>query len=375
MSIIVQKYGGSVLSDISKIRSIAGKIADLQAEGNKVVAVVSAMGNTTDDLIMLANSVSLNPPKREMDMLLSVGERISMSLLAMAIYETGKAKAISYTGSQVGIITDNHHSDAKIVAIQCDRIKKALDDGFAVIVAGFQGVSFEKEITTLGRGGSDTTALAIAAALNADRCDLIKEVPGLFTGDPSLLPEAMRIPELDYASVKNLSLGGARILKDDCIDLAEKYGIEIRVGDAKYQSIIKKWTEKPFFSLALKENMILIKVKTRDYVKLDIDEKEVYYIGDEVYIALDKANAKNIKINNAEIIDNVSMITGVGENIGILLEKAYNDKYIKKIEVAYQNHKMMKIIFISDEPKEILKRLHTIFAGFFNDSAKCDGCQ
>ena len=370
MSIIVQKYGGSVLSDISKIRSIAGKIADLQAEGNKVVAVVSAMGNATDDLIMLANSVSLNPPKREMDMLLSVGERISMSLLAMAIFETGKAKAISYTGSQVGIITDNHHSDAKIVAIQCDRIKKALDEGFAVIVAGFQGVSFEKEITTLGRGGSDTTALAIAAALNADRCDLIKEVPGLFTSDPSLLPEAMRIPEMDYESVKNLSLGGARILKDDCIDLAEKYGIEIRVGDAKYQSIIKKWTEKPFFSLALKEKMRLIKVKTADYLRMDIEEQEVYLVDDSVYIAADLSEAKNIMIDNAEITDNVSMITGVGENIGRLLKTAYNDKDISKIMVAYQNSKMMKIIFVSNEPKQILKRLHTVFADFFNDSVK-----
>ena len=370
MSIIVQKYGGSVLSDISKIRSIAANIAGLQAAGNKVVAVVSAMGNTTDDLVMLANSVSLNPPKREMDMLLSVGERISMSLLAMAIAETGKAKAISYTGSQVGIITDNHHSDAKIVAIQGDRIKNALNDGFAVIVAGFQGVSFEKEITTLGRGGSDTTALAIAAALGADRCDLIKEVPGFFTSDPAIIPEARRIPELDYASVRNLSLGGARILKDDCIELAEKYGIEIRVGDSNFQSTIKKWTEKPFFSLTLKENLRLLKLKLKDYIPSGIEEKEVYITGEDVYIVSDLPQTKDIGLERYDIIDDLSMITGVGDDIGELLSGAYKDIDIIKIEIAYRNGKILKIIFKSDKPKEVLKRLHQEFTDFFDSPTK-----
>jgi len=165
MSLIVQKYGGAALSHIGKIRQVANAIAQLYAQGNQIVVVVSAMGQITDDLVRLAYSVAKEPAKREMDMLLSVGERMSMSLMAMAIEDTGLAQAVSFTGSQVGIITDTRHTEARIVEIRSHRIQEALKAGKVVVVAGFQGVSLEKEITTLGRGGSDTTAVALAAAL------------------------------------------------------------------------------------------------------------------------------------------------------------------------------------------------------------------
>lgn len=360
MSLIVQKYGGAVLSDISKIRSVAALIADLQAAGNQLVVVVSAMGHTTDDLVRLANSVSRKPPRREMDMLLSVGERITMSLLAMAIEDTGRAKAVSYTGSQVGIITDNRHSDARIVAVRGDRINRALEAGLVVVVAGFQGVSFEKEITTLGRGGSDTTALALAAALGADRCDLIKEVPGVFTGDPTVIPEALPIPEMDYASARGISLGGARILKHQCIELAERYGIEIRVGEPENHTIIRRRTDEPFFSLALKENLVLYKgEKPDDLDGFSLDD-EVMVVNDKMILCSDDSSlVSSIDRSDFEIITGLSKITAVGEGVMNLPNWMAKDEGVKRIEYCSIQGNEAKIVFASSEPKAVLRRMHT----------------
>src|ERR671913_90007 len=195
MAIVVQKYGGSSVADVQKLRQVASRIMRTRDQGHNVVVVVSAMGDTTDELLTLAKQVSANPDRRELDMLLSAGERISMALLSMAIRELG-GNAISFTGSQSGIITNDRHVDARIIEVRPFRIQDELARGRIVVVAGYQGVSYKKEITTLGRGGSDTTAVAMAAALDAEYCEICSDVDGVYSADPRVVPSAQRIAML-----------------------------------------------------------------------------------------------------------------------------------------------------------------------------------
>src|SRR5262244_14252 len=204
MSIVVQKYGGSSVADVSKIRLVAARVMRTQAAGHDVVVVVSAMGDTTDELLTLAKQVSPNPDRRELDMLLSAGERISMTLLSMAIRELG-GDAISFTGSQSGIITNDRHVDARIIEVRPFRVQDELMHGRIVVVAGYQGVSYKKEVTTLGRGGSDTTAVAMAAALGAEWCEICSDVDGVYTADPRIVTSALRIPCLSYEETQELA--------------------------------------------------------------------------------------------------------------------------------------------------------------------------
>lgn len=227
MPLIVQKYGGSSLSSAERIKAVAARIVRSKRRGNKVVAVVSAMGDTTDDLVTLAKQVTPNPGQRELDMLLTAGERISMSLVAMAIAERGE-EAISFTGSQVGIITDSRHTRARILEIKADRLKQSLAQGKIAIVAGFQGVSLSREITTLGRGGSDTTAVALAAALEADLCEIYSDVAGVYTADPRLVPEARRLASISYDEMLELASSGAQVLHPRAAGLAARHRIPVR---------------------------------------------------------------------------------------------------------------------------------------------------
>lgn len=229
MSIIVQKYGGSSVADPDKIRGVARRIVDTRAQGHQVVVVVSAMGKTTDSLLNLARQVAPEPGRRELDMLLSVGERISMSLLSMAINELGQ-KAISFTGSQSGIITDTSHVNARILEVRPVRILEALRQGKIVIVAGYQGVSLEKEVTTLGRGGSDTSAIALAAALNAEYCEICSDVDGVYSSDPREIPEASRISELHHNEMLELAVAGAKVLNAEAVAYARAQGIVIHAA-------------------------------------------------------------------------------------------------------------------------------------------------
>ena len=231
MSLIVQKYGGSSLATIERIREVASRIAQKKKEGNDLVIVVSAMGNSTDDLLQLAHQVTDSPHKRELDMLLSAGERISMSLLSMALHAIGQC-SISFTGSQSGIVTDNEHTQAKIVEVKADRIKEELQQGKIVIVAGFQGVSTTKEVTTLGRGGSDVTAVALAVALNAARCELYKDVDGVYTQDPKLAIHAKKLERCNYDVVLNMVAQGSQLLHVEAIKLAEKYSLPLYVASS-----------------------------------------------------------------------------------------------------------------------------------------------
>ena len=229
MGIIVQKYGGSSLSDATAIKRVARRIIEAKKAGNDVVVVVSAMGDTTDDLIELAEGVSPRPPAREMDMLLTAGERISMAVVSMAINDLGYS-ARSFTGSQAGVITDAVHGKAKIIDVTPGRIVEALGNGHIVIVAGFQGVSGDtKEITTLGRGGSDTTAVALAAALDAEVCEIYTDVDGVFTADPRIVPAAHKLDRVSYEEMLEMAASGAKILHLRCVEYARRYDIPIHV--------------------------------------------------------------------------------------------------------------------------------------------------
>ncbi|MCD6639656.1 MAG: aspartate kinase [Nocardioides sp.] len=229
MGIVVQKYGGSSLADADAIKRVARRIVEVKKAGHDVVVAVSAMGDTTDDLLDLANGVSPLPPAREMDMLLTAGERISMALVAMAISDLGFT-ARSFTGSQAGVITDAVHGKAKIIDVTPGRITQAIGEGHIVIVAGFQGVSADtKEITTLGRGGTDTTAVALAAALDADVCEIYTDVDGVFTADPRIVPAARKLDRVSYEEMLELAACGAKILHLRCVEYARRYDMPIHV--------------------------------------------------------------------------------------------------------------------------------------------------
>ena len=229
MGLIVQKYGGSSVADAEGLKRVANRIVATKKAGHQVVVVVSAMGDTTDELIDLANQVSPMPHGRELDMLLTAGERISMALLAMAIGNLGH-EAQSFTGSQAGVITDSKHGAARIIDVTPGRIKHALDEGAIAIVAGFQGISQDtKDITTLGRGGSDTTAVALAAALEADVCEFYTDVDGVFTADPRVVPSARKLKTVTYEEMLELAASGAKVLHLRCVEYARRFDLPIHV--------------------------------------------------------------------------------------------------------------------------------------------------
>jgi aspartate kinase len=228
MSLVVQKYGGTSVGDADRIRAVADHVARTRRAGHDVVVVVSAMGKTTDQLVRLANDVSAVQPAREVDMLLSSGERISMSLLCMALAELG-VEATSYTGSQAGIITDAVHTRAKIMEIKADRLRATLDGGGVPVVAGFQGMSVERNVTTMGRGGSDTTAVALAAVLAADVCEIYTDVPGVFTADPRIVPEARKLARVSYEEMLEISATGGRVLMLRSVEFARNHQVALHV--------------------------------------------------------------------------------------------------------------------------------------------------
>jgi aspartate kinase len=228
VALIVQKFGGTSVADPDRIRAVAEHVAFTRRHGNDVVVVVSAMGKTTDNLISLANQVSRTQPGRELDMLLTTGERISMSLVCMALADVG-VEAVSFTGSQVGIITDTVHTKAKILDVRGDRVREALAAGKVCVVAGFQGVSTANEITTLGRGGSDTTAVALAAALGADSCEIYTDVTGVFSADPRLVPQARKLAHLTFDEMLEMAAAGSKVLALRSVEFARNHSVPIQV--------------------------------------------------------------------------------------------------------------------------------------------------
>ena len=231
VALIVQKYGGTSVADPDRMRAVAENVAFTRRHGHDVVVVPSAMGKTTDNLIKLANDVSNTQPGREMDMLITTGERISMSLLCMALADLG-IDAVSFTGSQVGIITDTVHRKAKILEVKGDRVREALAAGKVCVVAGFQGVSTEKEITTLGRGGSDTTAVALAAALGADSCEIYTDVTGVFSADPRIVPQARKLAHVNFDEMLEMAGAGSKVLALRSVEFARNHNVPIHVRSA-----------------------------------------------------------------------------------------------------------------------------------------------
>ncbi|MFZ3103001.1 MAG: aspartate kinase [Desulfitobacteriaceae bacterium] len=233
--LVVQKYGGSSVANPERIRFVAQRVAQVHAQGHSIVVVVSAMGDTTDELIKLVQEITPNPADREMDVLLSTGEQISMSLLAMALKELDKP-VITLTGAQAGIKTDNSHTKAKILEINSLRLEKELKLGKIIIVAGFQGINLANDITTLGRGGSDTTAVALAAALKAELCEIYTDVDGVYTTDPRVVPDAQKLKEISYEEMLELASLGAGVLHPRSVELAMEYGIPLHVRSSFNQN-------------------------------------------------------------------------------------------------------------------------------------------
>lgn len=249
--LIVQKYGGATVADPQKIKQVASRLRELHNDGTKVVAVVSAMGKTTNQLIELANQVSSHPNRRELDMLLTTGERVTMALLSMALHDQG-VPAISFTGSQAGIFTDESHVNAFITDIKAHRVDEALQNNKVVVLAGYQGVSPKtKEITTLGRGGTDTTAVAITAYLNADRCEILKDVPAVFTADPNLVKDAKVLQTLTYDQMLEMTFWGAKVLHYRSVELAKQKKVTLYIGPAHQKNsegtLVSEDTEKKMF--------------------------------------------------------------------------------------------------------------------------------
>jgi len=247
MSLVVQKYGGTSVADLDCLRRVAERVVARRKAGDRVVVVVSAMGATTDHLTRLAHRLTGNPARRELDMLLTAGERQTMALLSLAIIERG-CEAVSFTGSQVGIITDRFHSDARIQEIRCDRLRDALRRGRVPIVAGFQGVSLDREITTLGRGGSDVTAVALAAVLGADRCELYKDVAGVFSENPGEFPGTRLVTQLTFEELSELAGSGAGVIHPRACALAQKYHVPLTISstfEKKRGTMVQHTVRKP----------------------------------------------------------------------------------------------------------------------------------
>lgn len=265
MKIIIQKYGGSSLATSVLIKRIAERVIQTKKSGYEAVVVVSALGDTTDHLVELSKSITKNPSRREMDMLLSVGEQISVSLIAMALIEKGYP-AISFTGAQAGIITSATHGQARVLEIKSERIQKELKAGKIVIVAGYQGVSIENEITTLGRGGSDTTAVALAAALEAERCEIMTDVDGIYTANPSKIKEARLISELSHDEMLDLAELGSQVLKSSAVEFAKRHQVKIHVGSSFTGKIGTIVTNNPMdknrtTGIAIDDDISVIKLK------------------------------------------------------------------------------------------------------------------
>ncbi|MEU9026385.1 aspartate kinase [Streptomyces sp. NPDC048383] len=331
MGLVVQKYGGSSVADAEGIKRVAKRIVDAKKNGHQVVVVVSAMGDTTDELIDLAEQVSPMPAGREFDMLLTAGERISMALLAMAIKNLGH-EAQSFTGSQAGVITDSVHNKARIIDVTPGRIRTALDEGNIAIVAGFQGVSADsKDITTLGRGGSDTTAVALAAALDAEVCEIYTDVDGVFTADPRVVKKAKKLDWISSEDMLELAASGSKVLLHRCVEYARRYNIPIHVRSS-FSGLPGTWVsnENPQGDAQVEHAII-------SGVAHDVSEAKITVVGvpdkPGEAAAIFRAIA-DAEINIDMIVQNVSAASTGLTDISFTLPKTEGHKAIEALEKA-----------------------------------------
>lgn len=325
MALVVQKYGGSSVASAERIRRVAERIVETKKQGHDVVVVCSAMGDTTDELFDLAEQVAPAPPVREMDMLLTAGERISNALVAMAIHTLG-AEARSFTGSQAGVITTSVHGKAKIMDVTPSRVREALDDGTVVLVAGFQGVSPDsKDVTTLGRGGSDTTAVALAAALEADVCEIYTDVDGVYTSDPRIVPDAQRLERISYEEMLELAACGAKVLMLRCVEYARRYNVPVHVRSS--------YTDKPGTYVYGSMEDIPVEQALLSGVAHDRSESKVTVVGlpDEPgYAAKVFRAVADAEINIDMVLQNVSKVETGKTDITFTLPK---DDWGRAVEI------------------------------------------
>ncbi|WP_406838195.1 aspartate kinase [Streptomyces sp. AHU1] len=337
MGLVVQKYGGSSVADAEGIKRVAKRIVEAKKNGHQVVVVVSAMGDTTDELIDLAEQVSPMPSGREFDMLLTAGERISMALLAMAIKNLGHS-AQSFTGSQAGVITDSVHNKARIIDVTPGRIRTALDEGNIAIVAGFQGVSQDKkDITTLGRGGSDTTAVALAAALDAEVCEIYTDVDGVFTADPRVVKKAKKIDWIAFEDMLELAASGSKVLLHRCVEYARRYDIPIHVRSS-FSGLQGTWvSSEPLVQKTQQQGDQKVEQAIISGVAHDTSEAKVTVVGvpDKPGEAASIFRAiADAEINIDMIVQNVSAATTGLTDISFTLPKTEGRKAIDALEKA-----------------------------------------
>jgi aspartate kinase len=400
MSLIVQKFGGTSVADTQKILAAARKAIRAQQQGHQVVVVVSAMGQNTDVLIELAREITDRPPAREMDMLLSTGEQVSVALMAMAIHELGH-QAISMTGGQMGIRTDSTHTKARIQSISTDRLRQALDQGKIVIAAGFQGIDEDLNITTLGRGGSDTTAVALAAVLQADACEIYTDVDGVYTTDPRILPEARKVPQVSYDEMLELASLGAGVMHSRSIEFAKKFGVPIHVrssfSDIPGTLIVAEpeAPEQPVSGAALAKDearvtllgvpdlpgtshAIFSKIAARN-IAVDMIVQNVGAAGkadvsftvlrDELPVTLEAVQAAAVELGAAgwEHDDNVSKVSVVG--LGMATQTGVAERMFRALADAGINISMIttseikiSVLVARDQATAALRVLHKAFA-------------
>jgi len=340
VALVVQKYGGSSVSSAERIRRVAERIVETKKAGNDVVVVVSAMGDTTDELLDLAQQVCPVPPAREMDMLLTSGERISNALVAMAIHSLG-AQARSFTGSQAGVITTGSHGNAKIIDVTPGRVRAALDEGSIVLVAGFQGVSQDsKDVTTLGRGGSDTTAVALAAALEADVCEIYTDVDGVFTADPRIVPDAQRLDTVSFEEMLEMAACGAKVLMLRCVEYARRYNVPVHVRSS--------YTTKPGTIVSGSMEDIPVEEALITGVAHDRGEAKVTVVGlpdtpghaAKVFRAIAEA-----EINIDMVLQNISKVETGKTDITFTLPKADGPRAVEKLTALQSEIGFTQILF------------------------------
>jgi len=340
VALVVQKYGGSSVASAERIRRVAERIVETKKAGNDVVVVVSAMGDTTDELLDLAQQVCPVPPAREMDMLLTSGERISNALVAMAIHSLG-AQARSFTGSQAGVITTGSHGNAKIIDVTPGRVRTALDEGSIVLVAGFQGVSQDsKDITTLGRGGSDTTAVALAAALKADVCEIYTDVDGVFTADPRIVPDAQRLETVSFEEMLEMAACGAKVLMLRCVEYARRYNVPVHVRSS--------YTTKPGTIVSGSMEDIPVEEALITGVAHDRGEAKVTVVGlpdtpghaAKVFRAVAEA-----EINIDMVLQNISKVETGKTDITFTLPKSDGPRAVEKLTALQSEIGFTQILF------------------------------
>ncbi|KYG63260.1 aspartate kinase [Bdellovibrio bacteriovorus] len=391
--LIVQKYGGATLADPEKIKSVAARVAS-QSKENSLIVVVSAMGKTTNSLIDLANQVSAHPQRREMDMLLTVGERISMSLMSMALNDLG-CPAISFTGSQAGIFTDDSHVNAFIKDVKPMRVEESLKTDKVVILAGFQGVSpVTKEITTLGRGGSDTSAVAMAAAFNAERCEILKDVPAVFTADPNVVKAAKPIQELSYDQLMDMTFWGAKVLHYRSVELAKLRDVTLYIGPASsktsdgtlvkkglnmfesckalslnsHETVVGILSKEKNPAKALKDLQVLFDEKQIPFPQLlhyemNLDKTEMLLTGpSEIILAIKKELQNHAQFTLLPTDFSTVTLTCTGATSPEITQKVLNALSEKKLETRKLMMSAMSVTVLVDAPlrKQVIESLHQL---------------